>query len=62
MGNFAIGARRRGVLLGVGVFLAVMALVEDPPWVRARPRSVDYIGLGLIALGLGCLQLTLDRG
>ncbi len=27
MGNFAIGAHRRGILLGIGVFLAVMALV-----------------------------------
>jgi DHA2 family multidrug resistance protein len=28
---------------------------------RDRPR-IDYIGLGLISLGLGCLQVFLDRG
>ncbi len=53
------------VPIGVFTFLAVAALVEDPPWVRrdrARARDFDYIGLGLIALGLGCLQIMLDRG
>jgi DHA2 family multidrug resistance protein len=51
--------------LPVGVFaaFAVLALVDDPPWARRRQgQSVDYIGLGLIALGLGCLQVMMDRG
>ena len=29
---------------------------------RARLRDIDYGGLGLIALGLGSLQIMLDRG
>jgi DHA2 family multidrug resistance protein len=38
-------------------------LVEDPPWEQnKRARGVDYIGLGLITLGLGCLQVVMDRG
>src|SRR5690242_14115182 len=39
-------------------------LVEDPPWVRAGQRTVriDYIGLGLIVVGLGALQVVLDKG
>ncbi len=46
----------------IAVFL-VMALVEDPPWVKARrSHGVDYIGLGLIAVGLGCLEVMMDRG
>lgn len=41
--------------------------VEDPPYLReeqARKRGmkIDYIGLGLIALGIGCLQYMLDKG
>ncbi len=38
------------------------------PWSRTRPgraratKSVDFIGIGLIALGLGCLQVVMDRG
>ena len=51
--------------VGLVAFFAVAALVEDPPWLkrtRARIGDTDWIGLGLIALGLGCLQVMLDRG
>ena len=49
--------------VGLLTFFAVTALVEDPPWlVRQARRSIDGIGLGLIALGLGCLQVVMDRG
>ncbi|MGF6998820.1 DHA2 family efflux MFS transporter permease subunit [Paraburkholderia sp. GAS32] len=48
----------------VGAFacFAVGALVEDPPWAIRQRRSVDYVGLSLIALGLGCMQVMMDRG
>jgi DHA2 family multidrug resistance protein len=40
-----------------------MHLVEDPPWARSQKSwDVDYIGIGLIALGLGSLQIVMDRG
>jgi DHA2 family multidrug resistance protein len=51
--------------IGIFAFVSVIQLVEDPPWVlndRARPRDIDYVGLALIALGLGTLQIMLDRG
>ena len=53
------------VPVGVVAFMAVSRLVEDPPWVRRERSSladVDYIGLCLITLGLGSLQIMLDRG
>jgi DHA2 family multidrug resistance protein len=50
------------VPVGLFAFFAVAALVEDPPWANRGSKSVDYIGLGLIALGLGSLQIMLDRG
>ena len=40
-------------------------LIQDPPFLRRRKFSelkVDYTGLGLIALGLGTLQVVLDKG
>jgi DHA2 family multidrug resistance protein len=40
-------------------------LVEDPPFLEAERKKnypVDFIGLGLLALGLGCLQVVLDKG
>src|SRR5579862_5399694 len=53
------------VPIGILTTFAVMHFVEDPPWEKAarkRAVSIDYIGMGLIALGLGCLQVVLDRG
>ena len=40
-------------------------VVEDPPWLRGRQGKsikVDYIGLSLIVVGLGLLQIVLDKG
>ncbi|CAX58970.1 DHA2 family efflux MFS transporter permease subunit [Erwinia billingiae] len=51
----------------VGIFsvMAIYQLLEDPPWERKWAKgklNIDYIGIGLITLGLGCLQVMLDRG
>ena len=49
----------------LAVFLA-MLLIKDPPYfVRKKFGEgfrIDYIGLGLIAVGLGALQIVLDKG
>jgi DHA2 family multidrug resistance protein len=46
----------------IAVFL-VSILVEDPPWEKnKKSRGIDYIGLSLITLGLGALQIMMDRG
>ncbi len=42
-------------------------MVEDPPFLKARKEAskhlkVDFLGLGLVALGVGCLEFTLDKG
>jgi DHA2 family multidrug resistance protein len=52
----------------VGIFAVVinMILVEDPPWEKIKQKrktkGIDYIGLALISLGLGCFQIMMDRG
>jgi len=49
-------------------FLAVSlvtALLVDPPYLvrkNWRKERIDYMGLGLLAIGLGCLQVVLDKG
>jgi DHA2 family multidrug resistance protein len=49
--------------VGVLAVFLVSILVEDPPWEKnKRSRGVDYIGLSLITLGLGALQIMMDRG
>ena len=50
------------VPVGIVAVVLVSILVEDPPWVKRVRRGVDVIGLGLIALGLGCLEVMMDRG
>jgi DHA2 family multidrug resistance protein len=42
-------------------------MVEDPPHLIARKEAskhlkVDFMGLGLVALGVGLLEFTLDKG
>jgi DHA2 family multidrug resistance protein len=42
-------------------------MVEDPPFLKARKEAskhlkVDFMGLGLVALGVGFLEFTLDKG
>jgi MFS transporter, DHA2 family, multidrug resistance protein len=41
--------------------------VEDPPYLeeerqKRKAASIDYVGLALIALGVGTLQMVLDKG
>ncbi|HEX3915176.1 MAG TPA: DHA2 family efflux MFS transporter permease subunit [Steroidobacteraceae bacterium] len=49
--------------IGILATFAVMTLVEDPPWVKKAQRaSIDYIGIGLIALTFAAFQIMLDRG
>src|SRR3954452_21480167 len=51
--------------LPVGALAAFMAntFVEDPPYLQGqKPGKIDYIGFGLMALGLSALELTLDLG
>src|SRR6476659_1294283 len=53
------------VNLPVGALAAFMAntFVEDPPYLKdQKPGRIDYIGFGLMALGLSALELTLDLG
>ena len=49
----------------VGIFAVFMIsrYVEDPPYIKnAHPGKLDGIGLGMLAVWLGCLQIILDKG
>ncbi len=51
--------------VGILSILLTSRLIEDPPFLRRRKlreTHIDYIGLGLVALGLGTLQVVLDKG
>ena len=49
--------------IGIWAVLMTKAFVEDPPYIKKnRALSIDYIGFALMGLGLGLLQLVLDKG
>ena len=51
--------------LPVGILAALMAkwVVEDPPYIqRNKKADIDFIGLGLLAVWLGTMQIVLDKG
>jgi MFS transporter, DHA2 family, multidrug resistance protein len=51
--------------IGIAAFLMTSAFVRDPATisdVRGQRGKVDYIGIGLLVLSLGLLQIVLDRG
>jgi DHA2 family multidrug resistance protein len=40
-------------------------MVEDPPYLKEEQKKsgrVDFMGLGLISVGVGCLEFVLDKG
>ncbi len=54
------------VPVGILSLLLTYFLVSDPPYMkRVRIKEgfrIDYVGLGLISLGLGSMQIILDKG
>jgi DHA2 family multidrug resistance protein len=51
--------------VGLVSLMLTHRLVSDPPHIQAakgRTGGIDYIGLGLIVVGLGCLEIVLDKG
>ncbi len=47
--------------IGLGGFLMVSVFLFDAPFVK-KPRGIDIVGLVLMVLGFGFLQLCLDLG
>ena len=48
--------------IGIVSILMVMLFIVDPPYMRRTKMRIDYRGLALLAVGLGCLQIVLDKG
>lgn len=49
--------------VGVLAIFLISRFIKDPPYIaNAKPGKLDSIGFGLLAVGLGCMQIILDRG
>ncbi|MFN3480405.1 MAG: DHA2 family efflux MFS transporter permease subunit, partial [Thermodesulfovibrionales bacterium] len=50
------------VPIGIISILMVLFFIIDPPYMKRIKVKIDYWGLILLAIGLGCLQVVLDKG
>src|SRR6202051_2112760 len=51
--------------VGIATWFLVRRFVEDPPYLsrlKAAGVKLDYVGIGLLTLGIGSLQVLLDKG
>src|SRR5476651_147862 len=50
--------------LPIGILSLVMVnmFLFDPPYIKNLARRVDYWGLGMLVVGIGALQIVLDKG
>jgi len=51
--------------VGILALFLIFLLIEDPPWAKRAAGKIaqfDYLGIGLLALGVGALQVMLDKG
>jgi DHA2 family multidrug resistance protein len=48
--------------IGILSIFMVMAFIADPPYMKRMKMKIDYRGLAFLAIGLGCLQIVLDKG
>jgi MFS transporter, DHA2 family, multidrug resistance protein len=51
--------------VGILAVTLIFLLIEDPPWAKSGAAGIakfDYIGVGLLAVGIAALQVLLDKG
>jgi MFS transporter, DHA2 family, multidrug resistance protein len=53
------------VPVGALALFMIYRMIEDPPWARrvaGLAKRIDYIGVSLLIIGVGALQIMLDKG
>jgi DHA2 family multidrug resistance protein len=48
--------------IGIASYVMTRLFVFDPPYIKRSRGGVDYWGIGMLAVGIGALQLLLDKG
>src|SRR5213592_4113578 len=48
--------------VGIASIVMTKLYIFDPPYLRSESRTVDYWGIGMLAIGIGALQIVLDKG
>jgi DHA2 family multidrug resistance protein len=48
--------------VGIASIVMTKMYIFDPPYLKRHEGSVDYWGIGMLAVGIGALQILLDKG
>jgi DHA2 family multidrug resistance protein len=48
--------------VGIASIVMTQLYIFDPEYLRSESRKVDYWGIGMLAVGIGALQIVLDKG
>ena len=48
--------------IGIASFFLVSSFLQDPPDVARKKNTVDWLGIGLLTVGVGSLQYVLEEG
>jgi MFS transporter, DHA2 family, multidrug resistance protein len=48
--------------VGIAAAIMISLFIFDPPYIRRGEGGVDYWGIGMLAVGIGALQIMLDKG
>lgn len=48
--------------VGIAAATMISMFIFDPPYIRRGEGGVDYWGIGMLAVGIGALQIMLDKG
>src|SRR3954469_8255986 len=48
--------------VGIASIVMTKLYIFDPPYLRQESRKVDYWGIAMLAVGIGALQIVLDKG
>ncbi len=48
--------------VGMAAAFMISLFIFDPPYIRRSEGGVDYWGIGMLAVGIGALQIMLDKG
>ena len=48
--------------VGVASIIMTTLFIFDPPYIKRTANRIDYWGMGMLAVGIGALQVMLDKG
>src|SRR6195256_2887528 len=48
--------------IGIAAVIMAVLFIHDPPYIKRGEGGIDYWGIGYLALGIGALQILLDKG